>query len=165
LQRFDDFDRNMTLYNGVPYAIGYSQPLWRFNGLKWDQKIEPLKYSESKQYYIESLEDISINAGGYFFDLLLAQVNLQIADTNLANTENILRIANLKFDMGKISRNEMLQLKLEQLKAQKAAGIARRDMEISTLNLRAYIGLKSSDRIALTLPDANIHIMLDTAKL
>src|SRR5688572_5698543 len=63
LQRFDDFDRNTILYNGVPYAIGYSQPLWRFNSLKWDRKIEPLKYNESKQQYIESLEQISINAG------------------------------------------------------------------------------------------------------
>jgi outer membrane protein len=27
LQRFDDFDRNNVLYNGVPYAIGFSQPL------------------------------------------------------------------------------------------------------------------------------------------
>ena len=34
LQRFDDFDRNTVLYNGEPYAVGYSQPLWRFNSLK-----------------------------------------------------------------------------------------------------------------------------------
>jgi hypothetical protein len=165
LQRFDDFDRNMTLYNGVPYAVGYSQPLWKFNGLSWDKKIEPLKYNESKQLYIESLEEISIKASSYFFDLLLAQVNLQIADTNLANTQNIMRIAHVKFDMGKISRNEMLQLQLEQLKAEKAVGIARRDVEISTLNLRSYIGLKSTDRIVLALPKANVNILMDTAKI
>ena len=120
MQRFDDFDRNTTLYNGVPYAVGYSQPLWMYNGLKWDKKIEPLKYDESRQEFIESLEQISIKAGSYFFDLLLAQVNLQIADTNLANTQRILQIAQLKFDMGKLSRNEILQLQLEVLKAQKA---------------------------------------------
>jgi outer membrane protein len=27
MQRYDDFDRRFQLYNGVPYAIGYSQPL------------------------------------------------------------------------------------------------------------------------------------------
>jgi outer membrane protein len=165
MQRFDDFDRNATLYNGVPYAIGYSQPLWRYNPLKWDQKVEPLKYNESKQSYIESLEQISITACNYFFDLLIAQVNYQIAETNLSNTQNILRIANDKFDMGKISRNEILQLNLEQLKAQKAVGIARRDMEISTLNLRSYIGLQSTDKIALSLPDAIIHMSVDAGKI
>ena len=141
MQRFDDFDRDTKLYNGVPYAIGYSQPLWKFNPLKWDQKVEPLKYNESKQTYIESLEQISIKACNYFFELLLAQVNAQIAETNYSNTQNLLRIANEKFEMGKISRNEILQLNLELLKAQKAVGIAMRDIEISTLNLRSYIGL------------------------
>ena len=33
LQRFDDFDRKNTLYNGVPFGIGYSQPLFQFNTL------------------------------------------------------------------------------------------------------------------------------------
>jgi outer membrane protein TolC len=127
--------------------------------------VAPLKYNESKQAYIESLEQISVNACNYFFDLLLAQVNYGIAEINLANTQNILRIANLKFDMGKVSRNEILQLNLEQLKAQKAVGIARRDMEISTLNLRSYIGLKSTDKIALLLPEAVIHMSVDTAKV
>ena len=165
MQRFDDFDRNTISYNGVPYALGYSQPLWRYNPLKWDQKIEPLKYNESKQSYIESLELISIKACNYFFELLLAQVNYQIAELNSTNTQNILRIANEKFDMGKISRNEILQLNLEQLKAQKAVGIARRDIEISTLNLRSYIGLQSTDKIALSLPDDIINMTVDTAKV
>ena len=165
MQRFDDFDRDRFSYNGVPYAIGYSQPLLQYNALKWDQKVEPLKYSESQQSYIESLEEISIMASRYFFERLLAQVNLQIAETNLANTQNILRIAVEKFDMGKISRNEILQLELEQVKAQKAVGIAKRDMEISTLNLRSYIGLQSTDKIALLLPDARINMVVDTARV
>jgi outer membrane protein len=165
LQRFDDFDRNTQLYNGVPYALGYSQPLLRFNAMKWERKIEPLKFHESKQLYIESLEQIAINASKLFFDLLLAQVNLQISETNFQNTENILRIANLKFEMGKISRNEILQLNLEQLKAQKAVGIAKRDMEISTLNLRSYIGISRTDKISLTLPKAIINMSVDTARV
>ena len=77
MQRYDDFDRSTILYNGVPYAIGYSQPLWRYNPLKWDQKVEPLKYNESKQSYIESLEQISIKASSYFFDLLIQNVFFQ----------------------------------------------------------------------------------------
>jgi outer membrane protein TolC len=152
MQRYDDFDRQYKLYNGVPYAIGYSQPLARFNQLKWDQKIEPLKYNESKQAFIESMEQIAIKATGYFFDLLLAQVNLQIAETNFENTKNILRIAKEKFDLGKVSRNEILQLELEKLKAQKSVGIAKRDMEISTLNLKTYTGLTNTEKITLALP-------------
>ena len=110
------------------------------------------------------MEQIAIKANGYFFDLLLAQVNFQIAATNLSNTQNILHIAKEKFDIGKISRNEILQLQLEQLKAQKAVGIAKRDMEIATLNLRAYTGLQS-DKIALSLPGAIINMQVTADKV
>ncbi|MBO9561352.1 MAG: TolC family protein [Niastella sp.] len=158
LQRFDDFDRKNTLYNSVPYALGYAQPLFRFNNLKWDKRIEPLKYQESRQEYIESMEQIAIRATSYFFDLLLAQVNLQIAETNLNNTINILRIANEKFELGKVSRNEILQLQLELLKSQKSVASARREMEIAVLNLRAYSGLPGNERIALDLPGHAIKL-------
>jgi outer membrane protein len=164
LQRFDDFDRNTTLYNGVPFGIGYTQPLFRFNNLKWEQKIQPLKYKESGQAFIGSMEEIAIRANGYFFDLLLSQVNFQIAHTNLNNTKNILAIANEKFDLGKISRNEILQLKLEQLKAEKAVGIARRDMEIATLNLRSYVGLKDIE-ISLHLPATTVDMQVQADKV
>lgn len=165
LQRFDDFDRHNTLYNGVPFGIGYSQPLFRFNNIKWEQKIQPLKYNESRQAFIESMEEIATKANGYFFDLLLAQVNLHIAETNLSNTQKILLVAHEKFTLGKISRNEILQLELEQLKAEKSAGIARRDMEIATLNLRSYTGLNDTEKIALLLPPATINMRVQTAKV
>lgn len=165
LQRFDDFDRHNTLYNGVPYGIGYSQPLWQYNPLKWDNRIEPLKFDESRQAYIESMEQISYTASGHFFDLLLAQVNLQISETNLENTRSILRIADEKLALGKISKNEILQLKLEQLKALKAVGKAKRDMEIATLNLRAYTGLPSTGPIVLELPPASIPMQVSSDKV
>ncbi|MES2891183.1 MAG: TolC family protein [Bacteroidota bacterium] len=165
LQRFDDFDRKNTLYNGVPFGLGYTQPIFQFNNLKWEQRIQPLKFNESKQAYIESMEQIAYKASGYFFDLLLAQVNFQIAETNLGNTQNILRIANEKFDIGKISKNEILQLQLEQLKAKKAVGIARRDMEIATLNLRAYTGLQDAQRIKLAVPGAAVDMVVSAEKV
>jgi hypothetical protein len=152
MQRFDDFDHNSILYNGVPYAIGFSQPIGQYNGLKWDKKIQPLLYDESKQAYIEAQEQISITATGYFFDLLLAQVNLQTAQNNLVNTQKLLKVSNLKFELGKVSKNDILQLRLEELNAKKAVGTATRDVEIATLNLGAYIGHDGDDKIVLMVP-------------
>jgi len=153
MQRFDDFNGNSVQYNGVPYAIGFSQPLGQFNSLKWDNKIQPLLYNESKQAYFEAQEQISITVTGYFFDLLLAQVNLETAEANFTNTQKILKIANLKFSLGKVSKNEILQLQLEQLNARKAEGTAKRDVEIATLNLRSYIGQEGDEKIALMMPE------------
>lgn len=165
LQRFDDFDRKNTLYNGVPYGLGYSQPIMRFNNLKWDKRIEPLRYDESKQAYIESMEEIAINASDYFFDLLLAQVNLEIAETNFENTRKILAIANTKFELGRVSRNEILQLQLEELKAQKAVGTARRDMEIAMLSIRSFTALPPTVTIALDIPNEIISLEISAEKV
>jgi len=162
LQRFDDFDRNNVLYNGIPYGIGYTQPILQFNSLKWDKKIEPLKYNESKQAYIESQEQIGVNVTDYYFDLLLAQANVQMAESNLANTRRISAIAETKFDLGKITKNEILQLQLEVLNAQKALGSANRDVEIATLNLVSYAGLDASNRIVLEMPAASKDINVYT---
>lgn len=164
LQRFDDFDRKNTLYNGTPFAVGYMQPLLRFNAFKWDKKIEPLKFNESQQMYIESLEQIALRASGLFFDLLLAQVNLQIAETNLINTEAILKVANEKYALGKNTRNEILQLQLELLKARKATGISKRDLEVASLNLKTYIGLQSEGKIELQTPPQPAALSLSSAK-
>lgn len=158
LQRFDDFDRKNVLYNGIPYGIGYTQPLLQFNSLKWDKKIEPLKFSESKQAYIESQEKIAITVTEYFFDLLLAQVNLNIAETNFSNTQRIYTIANTKFELGKITKNEILQLELEVLNAKKSVGTAKRDLEIATLNLRSYAGIEGDGKIVLSMPNV-VHQM------
>ncbi len=165
LQRFDDFDRKNTLYNAIPYTIGYQQPLFQFNKLKWDKRIEPLKFSESKQNYISAMEQIAVTVSGYFFDLLLAQVNFQIAETNLQNTLQIQKIADEKFNLGKISKNEILQLQLEHLKSQKAVGKARRDMEIAMLNLRSYIGLQEKGKIELILPPSAINMEVTAEKV
>ena len=158
LQRYANFTDQQVLYNSKPYAIGFDQPLFQFNALRWDRKIEPLKFNESKQVYIESQEQIAITVTGFYFDLLLAQVNLNVAETNLLNTEKILGIANLKFELGKVSKNEILQLQLEQLNAQKAVGTAKRDMEISTLSLRSYIGLEGNERIVLAMPEERKNV-------
>jgi outer membrane protein TolC len=165
LQRFDDFERKNKLYNSVPFGIGIIQPLFQFNSLKWDKRIEPLLYAESVQAYIEDMEDISINACSHYFDLLLAQVNFEIAETNMKNTQNILLIAKEKFELGKITKNEILQLRLEELKAQKALGLSKRDMQIATLNLKSYVGLQDTKQIALMLPAANIDMNVSSQKV
>ncbi len=165
LQRFDDFDAKTRLYNAIPYTIGYTQPLFQFNQMKWDNRIAPLKYAESKQQFIQDMEFIGVQASAYYFDLLLAQVNYQIASTNLENTRQIQRIADEKFQLGKISRNEILQLQLEYLKAEKSAGTARRDMEIASMNLRAYAGMQTAGKIQLALPPSEIDMQVSPERV
>lgn len=156
LQRFDDFGESAVtkrLYNASPALVGYEQPLFQYNQLKWDKKIEPLRYKESQQAYISNMAGIAVQSVDLFFDVLLAQTDLTIAKTNVANTDTIFQITKEKFDMGKISRNDLLQIQLETLKAAKALASAEPKVEIAELNLRSYVGYMQGEQWTLLLPD------------
>ncbi len=162
LQRFDDFDRDFRLYNGLPIGIGIEQPLFAFNPLKWDKKTEPLRFEESKQAYIESLENIGLTAANRFFDFMIAQVNRQIAQSNLSNNDTIYKIALERFDLGKISKNDLLQLRLGVLQSKKSAASAERNLEIADLQLKSFIAYRESEQIELILPTTIPDLQIDS---
>ena len=42
LSRFDDLNSNVSRYNGQPIRIGFVQPIFQFNQLGWNRRINPL---------------------------------------------------------------------------------------------------------------------------
>lgn len=153
LRRFDNFDSNDLLYSGEPVSIGFRQPLFSFNELRWDKRIEPLRYEESRREYVEDLENISMNATNRYFDLLTAQINLNIAQINLANNDTIYKIGEGRYNLGKIAENELLDLELNVMTSKQQVAQARLDLETSSLRLRTFVGLQNIENITLLLPD------------
>ncbi|PSR56339.1 hypothetical protein AHMF7605_23995 [Adhaeribacter arboris] len=152
LQRFDDFNAGATRYNTNPALIGFSQPLFRFNKLAWARKIEPLRYAESQKKFVEDRETIAQDITKLYFDLLLQQVNQSIATKNRTNTEDIIRIAEEKFKLGKISKNDVLQLRLSLLNTQIAQAEADLAVKNATLALNSYLGEPSNKQMLLAVP-------------
>lgn len=152
LQRFDDFEQGSTLYNGIPLAVGWEQPLRGYNAFKWEKQVEPLRYTESQQAYTEQLEDIAFDATQRYFDLLLAQVNLQIATNNRQNSDTLLVVAQEKLALGKLSQNDLLQLQLGRLTALKDLSAARQAAAVAALELRTFLGLRQAATPELELP-------------
>lgn len=155
LQRFDDFSENKTIYSGNPAFIGIWQPLFAFNWLEWDKKINPLRYEESKRDYIESLEDIAVRTTELFFNLLLNQISMEIAKKNLANNDTIYKLSQQQNKaFGKIVENKLLQLeaKLQLVRSRQEVAQAQVDLKTSTLQLRSYVGITDPNPITLILP-------------
>ena len=153
LQRFDDFSLDNSQYNGIPFRIGLSQPIFGFNDLKWASRIEPLSLTEADRKYIIDMEDIHLRATIAFFDLLMAQVNEKIAATNTEVNSKLLEIANERFDLGKISRNELLQLELEYRSAVKNLSKANFQVQFSKGALQTFLGGDKTENIVVTTPD------------
>jgi outer membrane protein TolC len=159
--RFSDFDRKQTRYNGNPLIIGLNQPLFAFNSLSWDKKIEPLRYEESLKKYREDLEVVGRDASELFFNLLVAQINKDIAAKNLSNNETIYKIGEGKAALGRLSKDELLRLKLGVLNARKAVAQANVDAETSDLQLKSFIGFSATNQIQLILPKNLLSFEVD----
>jgi outer membrane protein len=153
VQRFDDFDRSQRSYNSNPALIGLSQPLFGYNALAWNKKIEPLRYEESQRKYLEDRETISRTATRYFFDLLVEQVNADIAAKNLANNETIYQLAEEKYKLGRLSQNDLLQLQLTLINARTDLSQARLEARVMELQLKNYMGFTGPEVLSLVLPE------------
>ena len=99
------------------------------------------------------MENIAVEVLDYFFIQLIAQIDYEIAKVNLSNTDTIFKITEEKFEMGKASRNDVLQLKLEKLKAAKSVALAEQDMETANLQLGSFINYRGDVSLFLQLPE------------
>ena len=162
LQRFDDFARDNTRYNGIPFAIGIDQPLFRFNAMKWARKIQPLQYQEGNQQFIASLEQVALDATGFYFELLVAQVNLQIAEKNRSNNDTLYKIAVHKLELGKISQNDLLQLQMGLLTAQKDLASAQQAAAVASLKLKMFLSSRDERNLELEIPQEAAEFAINT---
>ena len=153
---FKDFHEVSALaeqWSGTVMNIQLNQPLFSFNDLRWDRKIEPLRYEESKREYVEEMEFISREAVNRFFNVLQAQINLQIARFNQANNDTIYKIEQGRYNIGTTSQDKLLQVELQLLRSRQDVAQANLDLETAGLQLRSYIGLTEDENFQLSLPE------------
>jgi outer membrane protein TolC len=158
---FNNVEDNTSQWNGSVFNIRISQPILSYNRYKWDKRIQPIRYEESKRDYAESMEAIARDAVNNFFNVLQAQVDLQIAQYNVANNDTIYKIEQGRYNIGTTSKDKLLQVELQLLTSRQAVAQARLDLQTSSLQLRTYIGLRTDEAFELTLPEEIPEITID----
>tara|TARA_R110002050_G_scaffold300364_1_gene469398 strand:- start:4177 stop:5640 length:1464 start_codon:yes stop_codon:yes gene_type:complete len=153
LEKVDLFGNNdITNYSVVPFSIRYNQSSLFYNSFKWDKKIEPLIYEESKRDFIEKMEAISINTCRRYFSLLKAQMQLNIAVKNLSNQDTLYQISQGRFKMGKIAENELLQMELSLLNSRNNVTSNTIELKRTSQNIARYLELET-ENIELEVPE------------
>jgi outer membrane protein TolC len=166
LYRSDNYftDSTSTSYRAVPITIGYSQPIFQYNEYRWARKLEPLDYEKAKRKYMEDLEQISITTINHFFNLLQAQIEVGIAEKNLNSYDTLYKIAQGRYQLGKIAENELLQLELNFLQAKAAVDNASLNYENMLFRLKSYLRLKNTAAIQLIPPVQTRHDVISAAQ-
>ncbi len=132
--------------------IGFTQPLFAYNWMKWYRKTEPMVYDEAQKRFIEDIEEVALNSTYRFFNYLMVQTNYKLAKSNLENSKDNLRISETKKKLGKISENEFSRIELSVLNAQKALNQASMDLKNTDFELKRYVGLEQTREIDLKIP-------------
>jgi outer membrane protein len=140
ITRFDDFEQEFFAYSGSPVSIRYSQPLFAFNPYKWNRKIENLKFEESQKDYKFQMEDLALQVVQLFFNVIDAQEEMRISQTNLSNNQLVKSIEEKRVDLGTTSQEKILQIELQVLKSQQALKATSAKLKTALLNLNMLLG-------------------------
>ena len=159
LNRYNDFLYDLESYNSTIVNVRLDQPIFKMNALRWDRKTEPLRYEESRRAYVEEMEDISREATDRYFSVLDAQINLQIAEFNLANNDTIYKIEQGRYNIGTTTKDKLLQAELQLLRSRQDVTSAKISLQNAQLDLRSFIGLKEADNYILEMPE-NIPLLV-----
>jgi outer membrane protein TolC len=147
-----NFETDGERYITSPLNVRLTQPLFRYNELRWQKKIEPLKYEEARKTYLRDVENVHMMAVQYFFNLALAQINREIAETNMQNADTLYQIAKGRYNLGTIAEDELLQMELSYLNAGTAINESEMNLRDRELKLRSFLGFNQTVRLELFIP-------------
>ena len=148
-------------YMSVPIALTLNQPIFGVNTFKWNRRIEPVRYAEAKANFLSETEEVTMTTINYFFNLLLAKENVNIAKQNLENAEKLYEVAKAKRKMEQISENDVLQLKLNVLNAQSNLTDYESSLKSNMFQLRSFLALSEDEELEPILPDTLPSMMVN----
>lgn len=140
-------------FMSIPIAFTLTQPIFGVNNIRWNRKIEPVRYEEAKAEFMSATENVALSAIQLYFSFLLAKENLDIAVQNLESAEKLYDVANEKRDMGRISKNDLLQMELNLLDARTALTDCESDFKNSMFQLTSFLDFEEGTKIEAEIPD------------
>jgi len=162
IQRIDILSSPMSAsYLVNPVIVGINQPIFGFNKLLWDRRIEPMKYEEAQKQFNEDMEQVAVQASELFFDLLTAQMELKIQRKNVENNDTLFKVSQGRFNLGKIAENELLQMELNQMRAKNSLAQSELDADIAMLKLANFLKMPSDQKLTLVEPNLVPNFRVD----
>ena len=162
LSRIDQFGTNAgKVWYAQPITMSYSQPIFSYNQFKWDKLISPKEYEKAKRSYLESMEDVTLLAAGYYYDVMLAQKTYDASVTNYENTSKMLSIASVRMKLGSVTRDEYLQLELRQLNDSISINENYVALKQAQMQLSSLLGFDESQSVTPVLDESLPSVVMD----
>ncbi|UZR97352.1 TolC family protein [Chondrinema litorale] len=148
-------DDQYSAFNASPVQLAYTQPILGFNDFKWKKKLSPLAYELAKREYLEVMQQARLFAINYYFDLLIAQVSLEIAKSNQATSDTLYHIGLKRFEIASITKEDLLNLELNKYSASIEVARTGKEVKVAQYNLTSFLGMSKDALITPMIPENN----------
>ncbi len=149
-------------WSSSPFSISLQQPLLRSNAIGWNNEVNGLQADIAERQYAEAREEIAIQVSGAFFDYYAAQVSLRNQTLNAATNDTLYRLNQGRFEVGKISENDLLQSELALLRARTALDGARLEHDRTAAALRLALNLPPNAPLEIVVTSEVPEVNADT---
>ena len=149
-------------WSSSPFSLSIAQPLFRSNAMGWDRTVNGLTADIAERQYLEAREDVALQVSAAYFDYFAAQVSLRNATLNAATNDTLYRLNQGRFEVGKISENDLLQSELEQLRARTALDGARLEHDRALAALRLALNVPADTPLEITVTSTVPDFVADT---
>ncbi|MEL6942469.1 MAG: TolC family protein, partial [Bacteroidota bacterium] len=166
LSRIDLFNTtgSSISYLSTPISIGFIQPIFQVNEMKWDKKIRPLDFEIAEREYSEDMEQVAFEATQLFFQVLNAQLALEAATKDKSDADTLYNISSGRFRVGKIAETDLLQVELSVRNAEQSLAAATLNLQSATEQLRDFLGIKQAVKFELDPPYEIPSVEIDATK-
>lgn len=167
LNRTSIYGRNETWNTNwatTPLSIGFSQPINQFNRFKWDVEIRPLQLRISNKEFVQEMENVALNTVRRFFDVFLAQANVEINGFNKSINDSIYNVSIGRYQVGKIAENELLQSELAKMNAEGRLNASLIEYQRNLNDFKIFLGYPTDYQLELSDAPPSFFVEIDVQK-
>ncbi|MHB1862689.1 MAG: TolC family protein [Gemmatimonadaceae bacterium] len=150
-------------WTSVPVTVSLQQGILRPNTIRWDTRAQDLTTEVAERQYLESRENVALQAANAFFDLYSAGSARDNAERNVAVNDTLYTLNKGRFQVGKIGENDLLQSELAVLRARTALDAANLDYDRALAAFRLAVNLPAGADVRIVVTSDLPRMHIDTA--
>lgn len=121
--------------------LNFNQPLFTYNRLKLELQELELNFENANIAYALQRLNLERNVTQYFYNVYMAQMNLNIAEDELENTQNSYDIIKNKVEAGLSAKEELYQAELNLATSKSSVQDRQVALENAKDQLKLYLGM------------------------
>lgn len=146
------------------FSLMFSQPIFTANTKRENLELARLQYEKSSNQFTREQMNIIYDVTRSFYQLYRATRQVEIDAARLENSEEAHRIAQLKYQAGRISEGEVLQLEVDAARSRADLTASQSNLEREKNSFRQLIGLSFDEEIEIETEVSYAPLAIDQHK-